>query len=65
MIADVLEDVVRFLIEDGIRAVGIGVLKIVTFGRYRSAGQSTWLVEGGVGLAMIAAALVAIARWVW
>ena len=65
MIADVLEDVVRILIEDGIRAVGIVVLKIVTFGRYRSEGQSTWLVEGGVGLLVIAAILAAVLRWMW
>lgn len=65
MIVDVLEDVARFLIEDGIRAVGIVVLKIVTFGRYRSEGPSTWLLEGGVGLLVIAAILVAVLRWMW
>jgi hypothetical protein len=62
LIADVLEDVVRLVIEDGIRAVGVGALKVVTFGRYRSDGRS-WLVEGGIGLVVIAAAVAALLMW--
>jgi hypothetical protein len=65
LIADLLEDVVRLVIEDGIRAVGAGVLKVVTFGRYKGVGQSALLVEGGIGLLVIAAALVAVIRWMW
>lgn len=65
MIADVLEDVVRVLIENGIRVVGLAVLKVITFGRYKSAGSSSLLVEGGVGLLAIAAALAAVVKSVW
>jgi hypothetical protein len=65
LIADVLEDVVRLVIEDGIRAVGLVVLKIVTLGCYRSAGRSTWIVEGGIGLLVIAAVIAAFLHWVW
>ncbi len=65
MIADVLESIVRVTIEDGIRVVGLFVLKILTFGRYRSAGSSTLLVEGGVGLLTIAAVLALLVSWVW
>ena len=65
MIADLLEDVVRITIEDGIRVVGVGVLKVATFGRYRSAGHSALLVEGAIGLAAIAAVATGLVWWVW
>ena len=65
MIADLLEDVVRVTIEDGIRVVGVGVLKVVTFGRYRSAGQSALLFEGAVGLTAIAAVAAGFVWWMW
>jgi len=65
MIADVLESIVRIAIDDGIRVVGLVVLKILTFGRYRSGGSSTLLVEGAVGLVAIAAVIAALLRWMW
>lgn len=65
MIADVLESIVNVLIDDGIRVVGLAVLKVITFGRYKSAGPSSLLVEGGVGLLAIAAALAAVVKLVW
>jgi hypothetical protein len=65
VIADVLEDIVRVLIEDGVRVVGLVVLKVITLGRYRSGGRSMLLVEGAIGLVAIAGALGVVMRWVW
>ena len=42
------------LLEEGVRLVGIGALKLVTFGRYRSDKHSL-VAEGGLGLLLIAA----------
>ena len=51
------------LIEDGIQVLGIGILKAVTFGRYKTAGSSSLLLEGGIGLLFIAAVTLALYRW--
>jgi hypothetical protein len=51
------------LIGEAIRAAGWILLKLATAGRYKSAGSSTLLVEGGVGLAAIGGALWVAYRW--
>jgi hypothetical protein len=63
LIADFPEGIIRVAIEDGIRVVGLLVLKLVTVGRYRSEGRSTLLVEGAVGLLAIAAGSLAVLMW--
>ena len=45
-----MEDV----IETAIRLVGIGTLKLITFGRYQS-DKDSLVAEGGLGLLVIAA----------
>jgi len=52
---DIIESVVRF--------AGWLVLKAVTLGRYRSRGRQDLLVEGGAGLAVIAALVWVAYRW--
>jgi hypothetical protein len=63
LIADFPEGIIRVAIEDGIRVVGLLVLKLVTVGWYRSEGRSTLLVEGAVGLLAIAAGSLAVLMW--
>ena len=51
------------LLEDVIRLLGWTVLKAVTLGRYKSSDASSVLLEGGVGLSVIAAAMCAAYAW--
>ena len=44
------------MLEDLIRGIGWAVLKVFTVGRYTSAGPSAELVEGTVGLLVLAGA---------
>jgi hypothetical protein len=46
------------LIEASVRGIGYAMLWLLTFGRYRSTHDSL-LLEGGVGLTAVAAALYA------
>jgi hypothetical protein len=57
--AEIIGEVVEFVP----RAVGWIVLKLVTFGRYRGFRTDDLLVEGGVGLATIAALCAAFYAW--
>lgn len=59
-----MTEVVTTIIEEGVRGVGLAVLKLVTLGRYRlGSGEPQRLVEGAVGLVVIAAVLAAIYYW--
>ena len=51
MLEAIAEGVVMFVPQ----ATGWGVLKLVTFGRYRGFREKDTLFEGGIGLATIAA----------
>ena len=53
----------QWLIEDGIQLLGIGILKTVTFGRYRTAGSSGLLLEGGTGLLLILGVTWVVYSW--
>ena len=48
------------LIEDGIRAAGWVTLFVVTLGRYKTPQNDALLLEGGVGLAVVAAVTYAV-----
>ena len=59
-----MDSVVEWVIQDGIRWLGVVVLKVMTFGRYRSA-ESRLLIEGGTGLVFIAAVTWVLYRWIF
>jgi hypothetical protein len=50
-------------IETVIQFVGRGTLTAVTFGRYRTRGESDLLAEGAIGLATIAVLSWAVYTW--
>ena len=58
-----MEGIAQGVIEGSIRATGIIVLKVATLGRYR-ARDAARLFEGAVGLAVIAALLWLVSRYV-
>jgi hypothetical protein len=47
---------VQDLIEASVRVIGVAVLKLLSFGRYKSEPDAL-LLEGGVGLAVVAVAI--------
>jgi hypothetical protein len=47
---------VQDLIEASVRVIGVAVLKLLSFGRYKSE-PDVLLLEGGVGLAVVAVAI--------
>jgi hypothetical protein len=51
------------MIEDLIRGLGWTLLKVVTVGRYTSAGSSAELFEGAVGLSVLAGITWIGYRW--
>ena len=51
------------VVEDIVRAVGYGVLKLVTFGTYRSGGNGLFL-EGSVGLLLLATLFFVLQKFV-
>jgi hypothetical protein len=57
----------QFLMEnvllEGVRAVGVVLLKVVTLGRYTSDRPTDWATEGFVGFAIIGAATWMVIRW--
>jgi hypothetical protein len=57
-----LEAIADGIIQDGIRGLGWTVLKVLTLGRYKSS-DSAWLLEGAVGLALVAGAAFATISW--
>jgi hypothetical protein len=63
MAADAGGDMVQELLEVLIRGVGWTVLKVVTLGRYRSAGRDALLFEGAIGLVAVGALLWATYAW--
>lgn len=52
MVQAIVQDVIEFVP----RLIGWAFLKVVTLGRYRGFRQNDLLLEGGLGLALIAAA---------
>ena len=58
-----LQGIVEFVIEMGLQAVGWGVLKLISLGRYRGFQVNDALFEGAVGLATLLAAGYAVYRW--
>ena len=56
-------DVVDNLVDDVVRGVGYGVLKLVTLGRYRSGGNGLFL-EGCVGLLLLATGFFVLQKFV-
>ena len=51
------------LLQDLVRGLGWGVLKVVTAGRYKSTGSGAELFEGTVGLLVLAGASWIAYRW--
>ena len=51
------------LIEDGVRLVGWLALKALTLGRYRGRDESDRLLQGTIGLLLIAGILWATYKW--
>jgi hypothetical protein len=59
-----MQEIVQGLFEDLIRGLGWASLKILSVGRYKSAGgSSAELFEGALGLLILAALLGAIFYW--
>jgi hypothetical protein len=54
---------IEAIIEFVPRAIGWAVLKLVTLGRYRGWGHDDLLLEGGVGLVVIAGISLAVFAW--
>ena len=50
------------VVETAIRLVGVSLLKLVTFGRYRS-DRASLVAEGALGLLVIAAVTWSSYRW--
>ena len=59
-----MDSIVEGVIQDGIRWLGVVVLKLVTLGRYRS-DESRLLIEGGTGVAFIVGVTWIFYRWVF
>jgi hypothetical protein len=53
----------QHLIEESVRAVGWATLKTITAGRYKSSAGTELLLEGGIGLLVIAAGMWLAYRW--
>lgn len=60
-----LDTVASIVIDSGLQAVGWGVLKIVTFGRYQGFKPEDVLVEATLGVITLAALGYGIYRWVF
>ena len=59
-----MQEIVEGLVENVIRGLGWASLKIMTIGRYKSAGDSSaHLFEGALGLVIVAC--VCVAAYVW
>lgn len=52
------------LIEETIRLIGWGALKLVTLGRYKGGQASDVVAEGGLGFAIVVGAAIVIAATV-
>lgn len=52
--AEVSSRIVQSVIEELIRGVGYGALRLVTFGRYRG-GEDSRLAEGAIGFGLVVA----------
>ena len=55
-----LQALAEAILATGLQAIGWGVFKIVTFGRYRGFQPEDVLTEGAVGFAVIAAICVGL-----
>ena len=60
-----LDTVAGIVIDSGLQAVGWGVRKIVTFGRYQGFKPEDVLLEATLGFATLAALGYGIYRWVF
>jgi hypothetical protein len=58
-----LNGIIEFVIETGLQAIGWGVLKLISLGRYRGFQQEDALFEGAVGLGTLLAAGYAVYWW--
>lgn len=58
-----MSEFITTILEGGIRLVGLAVLKSVTLGRYRSGGEPARLVEGAIGIGVIAVVLGLLYYW--
>lgn len=52
------------VVEHGFQAIGWGVLKVVTFGRYQGYTLEDRLPEGALGFGVVLAVAYGIYRWV-
>ena len=51
-------------VEEVVRGIGWTMLKLVTFGRYKSEGSNAVMVEGALGLGLVAAVMWIVYRYV-
>jgi len=58
-----MSEVITTILEEGIRLIGLAVLKILSLGRYRGGGEPARLVESAIGIGVIAVVLGLLYYW--